>query len=224
MLQRVQSFFERHPEADGCIRPYLTRLLDCPDPDVQQKLRDCEPFCEITLPQERFPLPPQVQEAEREVIEYLYQNDLALERLSRTARIAELTASVLPDDRPVSCPWCGTGELRADASPATDDDETTGFYYPRQGYRCSDGSLEIHASWYDCDGHSSGFKEVVATDPDDELWCWICDRSKRFARVTDDDLPKIRDEFRHWQRGWLPWAWHRLTHRRRSGWVRSGRD
>jgi len=68
-----------------------------------------------------------------------------------------------------------------------------------------------------------GVKEVTPSDPDYDLWCWICDRRKRFSSVSDDELPMIREEFRHWQRGWLPWIWYRFTHPRRSGWMLSGR-
>jgi hypothetical protein len=211
LLHRVQAFFERYPEADRSIRPYLTRLLDSPDPEVQRKLCEGEPFSEIMLPGERLPLTPEVQEAEREVIDYLHRSDCALDGSSRAARIAELTAAIEHDRRPVHCPWCGAGVLRADEPSAADEDECSSFYYPWPGCRSPDGSFVMRASWYDNEGHSSGLKEVRRSDPDYDLWCWIVNRPRRFERVTDADLDAIRREYSHWQRGRWAWIWFRVT-------------
>jgi hypothetical protein len=210
MLQRVQAFFERHPSADGCVRPYLTRLLDSPDPEVQRKLRDGAAFSAIALPLERLPLTAQEQHDEREVIEYIHRNEYALATSTCAGRIAELKQMLEPDDRPIPCPWCGTGELRAAESGTPEDDECTAFYYPQHGTREADGAIAIRASWYDGDGHSSGVLQVGPDDPDYGLWGWIIDRPRRFRRVMNTDLDDIRREFRQWQRGTLPWMWFRL--------------
>lgn len=89
--------------------------------------------------------------------------------------------------------------------------------------RAADGTILIEFSEYDGNGYAHGVMEVRPGEPDHDLWSWILDRRTRFRRVSDEDLALIRDEFRQWQRGWVRWLWHRMTHRRRSGWVQSGR-
>jgi hypothetical protein len=128
------------------------------------------------------------------------------------------------DAAPVPCPWCGVGELRI-TDVTEEDDRSTVFYYPLSRPRSPDATLVVNfnsASKHEyCVGSNI---EITPGDPDYGLWYWICKRNKRFEKVTSDELPMIRDEFRQWERGWFPWAWHRLTHRRRCGWMRSGRE
>ena len=112
MLERVKDFYTRHPEAEGTIRPHFAWVLDSDDPEVIEELCYGAPFDQIRLPPEHAPLPPEVVEAEAQVIDYLRHHDFVLG--PRLAFVREQVGRLGGNLNPVACPSCRTGWLRLD--------------------------------------------------------------------------------------------------------------
>lgn len=134
------------------------------------------------------------------------------------AASGEAATGNVPDTVAAACPWCGAGPLVMSHTEEAAE-ETFSFYYPLG--RSADGTIDIQVKDWDADTISLASMEVAPDAPDYAFWSWIADRPRRFPRLNDDQLPAAREEFSAWQRGWLPWAWYRLTHRRRNGWKQS---
>ena len=77
----------------------------------------------------------------------------------------------------------------------------TTFYYPHPRQGAPGETLVFMANIWSESEIAEGELEVTPKHRDYQLWCWICDRSERFTRITSDDLPAIREEFRQWQSG-----------------------
>src|SRR4051812_44367794 len=69
MLEKVKEFYQRHPEAEGRIKPHSSRAMDSSDPIVIEKLCAGIPFDQIVLPPEESALPLEFTEQEAEVVE-----------------------------------------------------------------------------------------------------------------------------------------------------------
>jgi hypothetical protein len=54
MLLKVQEYYRRHPDAEGCIKPHFVRVLESDDPKVMERLCAGVPFDQIELPPEQL--------------------------------------------------------------------------------------------------------------------------------------------------------------------------
>jgi Zn ribbon nucleic-acid-binding protein len=110
-LQRVEEFYERHPEHEGKIKPHFLEVLASRDPEVLEAMFAGEPFSEIKLPSDtaaQFDASHKWSTDDREVIEYLRHHHFSLpDRLKFVQESIERLGLQLFQSSPVRCSKCG---------------------------------------------------------------------------------------------------------------------
>jgi hypothetical protein len=79
--------------------------------------------------------------------------------------------------------------------------ESSTFYHTEGASRREDGTIVLHATWYDCDErgatHTIGWVEIAPDDPDHGLWEWVLPQGDRFEAILGpDDLKAMREAYR----------------------------
>ena len=197
MLQRVQDFYRRHPEADGTIKSDFDRLLTSQDVEVQEQLFAGVPFNEIAPPSEELPAAFTETYDNAGVIEYLRHNSFSLgPRLAFVAgEVNRLEAAATP----VQCPWCQAGTVRVpqdnrDAFSLTIHNSVT-WYWPGCHSLEPDGTLHVHCSGWAGDSHWNGSTTILPEEREYPFWQWLVEQ-RQFRRLVDEkELPAIQAEW-----------------------------
>jgi hypothetical protein len=79
--------------------------------------------------------------------------------------------------------------------------ESRTFYHTQGTSRRDDGTIELHATWYDYEqdraSRTIGWAEITPSDPDYGLWRWVLSQGDRFGPIIGpDDLEAIREAYR----------------------------
>jgi hypothetical protein len=201
MLQNVQKYYRRHPEAERRIKPHFARVLESDDPKVKEALWSGIPFDEIGLPPEQFPPEWEDEKADSEVVEYLRYHEFELGR--RMEFVLQKVARLKDSVRTVSCPHCQTGRLHV---PAESWDEFTAgdaitWYWPDWHGIDSNGALHVKVSGWQGGVHWNGETVINPEESGYDFWRWLITQKEYHRLVEESELPAIREEWRRQTKG-----------------------
>ena len=197
MLEKVQAYYRRHPEAEGTIKPDVERMLESDDPGVREQLFVGVPFHEIALPAADLPAALTESAEDAEVVEYLRHHSFELgPRLEFvSAQVSRLAAVA----RPLSCPSCQAGALSVPKENWEAFEEASAnsvtWYWPEWHSVGMDGTLTMHCSGWSGDAHWSGAHIVGPDRADYPFWRWLAEQPKFRRGVGSAELPAIKAEW-----------------------------
>jgi hypothetical protein len=201
LLHNVKAFYQRHPEAEGRIKPHGERVRESEDPHVQEQFFSGVPADQIELPPLHLSPDWLATADDAEVVQYLQHHgvtdvtiaDLVLGRVR--PEFAQLSE---PAPVPVACPGCGAGRLYVDPPlwfeyHAAVHGSITLYWLKAHGFD-GDGTLHVRATGA-CGGEWWTGEHVVAPDDGEyAFFRWLVTQ-KRHLRLADGrELPALRDE------------------------------